>query len=62
MKYHLQLISLAFYLYSHSCAYRLVKKEKKQDIVEVKERNEQQAVPIPPWFSLYLSYASKYQL
>ena len=43
MKYHfnLHLISLAFSLYSYGCAYWLVKKEKKQAIVEVKKRNEQ---------------------
>ena len=43
MKYHfnLHLISLDFSLYSYCCAYWLVKKEKKQAIVEVKKRNEQ---------------------
>ena len=43
MKYHfnLHLISLAFSLYSYCCAYWLVKKEKKQAIVEVRKRNEQ---------------------
>ena len=41
MKYHLHLISLAFSLYSYGCANWLVKKEKKQAIVEVKKRNEQ---------------------
>ena len=41
MKYHfnLHLISLDFSLYSYCCAYWLVKKEKKQAIVEVKKRN-----------------------
>ena len=63
MKYHfnLHLISLAFSLYSYGCAYWLVKKEKKQAIVEVRKRNEQLYPSLYPWFSLYLSYAWKYQ-